>query len=166
VTTAYLSGPMEYSVSQGIRWRRWYEKRLKKVGVKCIVPNDLEQDVLSSLEVPLAELKLTNRERYKEIVRRFLITDLEEVGKSDFVIVKWTGEMTAGTPMEAIHAVLRGIPVYLITGIPLDRVPGSLLSCCTEEFHSLEALIEHLENNGLEGTEEEDQEEDDDGENS
>jgi len=140
--SAYLAGPMEFVEDEGLAWRRKFSRALKKVGVKCIIPNDEEKQIKK--RVDMAKLKKTDLRKYVKIIREFIRMDLEFIDNVDMLIVKWEGEVSAGTMGEVTYAYKIGKPNYLVTSVPLQDVPGWFLACCTAVFPSMEKLIEYF----------------------
>ena len=140
----YLAGSMEYSDNQGLDWRLEWREDLGKLGIQCIIPNFEEADIILDSE-QFQRDKITNLDKYINIMRKIIRKDLAFVEQVDFVITKWDGEKGAGTIGEAQHSFLIGKPNYLVTSLPFHEVPGWFLACFTELFHSKEKLLKFLE---------------------
>ena len=50
----------------------------------------------------------------------------------------------AGTQGELTLAHRAGVPVYLVLGMPVEKVSGWILGCATEVFGSVEELCDRL----------------------
>lgn len=140
--TAYLAGSMEYSRNAGISWRLEYEQDLNQMGFDCIIPEREEGFITDQAE--LNHLKSRDLPLYKKIMRQLIMLDLDFVNRVDLIIVKWDGEKTAGTIGEAQEAYVRNKPIYLITSLPFEEVPGWFLACFTKEFHTKEECFDYI----------------------
>jgi nucleoside 2-deoxyribosyltransferase len=140
--TAYLAGPMEKDINEGIGWRRQYEKELKVFGIDCIVPNDIEAQIKE--EVDIWDLKSKDIDKHIEIIRQFIKQDLKIVEKSDMLIVKWEGQPTAGTIHEVGYAYQLGKPCYLISKCSNMEILSWFLACFTKKFYSFEEFKNFL----------------------
>ena len=146
----YLSGGMEYAEGEGIHWRRnlqdWLERTL---GHTVFNPN-VESDKFFSSRYPnlnFRKLKKDNVPLYQEIVRHLVEIDCKEIAeRSDYVICLWDEGAVrgAGTKGELTMAKYFGKPVYLVTSIPLDEIPGWVLGCVTTVFPGFDELKEFL----------------------
>lgn len=138
----YLAGPMEKDHNEGLNWRRSYEKALNKIGIECVVPNDVEKDIKK--DVDMKDLKRNNIEKYISIIRQFIIQDLKFVEEVDIVIARWEGQPTAGTVHEVGHAFEKNKPYYLVSSLPNEEILGWFLACFTKKFSTLKELVEFL----------------------
>lgn len=141
--TAYLCGPMEYAGDYGIQWRLDLRKRLAPLGIKCILPNEEEANIISGQD-ELNRIKETDQEEYLLIMRLFIEADLLFVLQSDMIITCWEGERMSGTIGEAQHAYLNGIPAYLITSKKFSEIPGWFAACYTQIFPSIDKFVEFI----------------------
>jgi hypothetical protein len=146
----YLSGGMEYALNEGKDWRldieNWIQKSLKH---KVFNPNVASDQYLRKVlhKNNFRSLKSTNIETYIKIVQKFVIQDSKEIAtRSDYVICYWdmSAQRGAGTKGELTIAKYFMKPVYLVTQVPKEKIPGWVLGCVTEFFSSFEDLKEYL----------------------
>lgn len=146
----YLSGGMEYALNEGKDWRldieNWIQKSLKH---KVFNPNAVSDQYLRKVlhKNNFRSLKSTNLDTYIKIVQKFVIQDSKEIAtRSDYVICYWdmSAQRGAGTKGELTIAKYFMKPVYLVTHIPKEKIPGWVLGCVTEFFSSFEDLKEYL----------------------
>jgi hypothetical protein len=137
---AYLSGGMEYADGEGVAWRsELHDWILSNLGHDVFNPN-VESEKLFRTEYPdvdFRRLKLSDPPRYREIARRLVELDCDEIARrSDYVICYWDEGAVwgAGTKGELTMAKFFGKPVYLVTSFPLHDIPGWVLGCVTETF--------------------------------
>ena len=146
----YLSGGMEYALNEGKDWRldieNWIQKSLKH---KVFNPNVASDQYLHKVlhKNNFRSLKSTNLDTYIKIVQKFVIQDSKEIAtRSDYVICYWdmSAQRGAGTKGELTIAKYFMKPVYLVTHMPKEKIPGWVLGCVTEFFSSLDDLKEYL----------------------
>lgn len=150
IVRAYLSGGMEYAKNEGIDWRNdigsWIYNNL---GHNIFNPNiESEKYLTKSLSNRnFRPLKSTDIDAYTRIVKQFVIKDSKEIAtRSDYVVCHWdqSAQRGAGTKGELTIARYFNKPVYMVTRIPKERIPGWVLGCVTEFFISFEQLKEFL----------------------
>ena len=117
---------------------------LKNAGHDLIVP---ERKSLTDEEVAnFREWKTTDVERFRRVIRKIIQFDLDLIeNKADYVICHLgegptPGVSSGGTPAELTFAYRKGIPVYLVTAAPLERVSGWMLACADRVFGSVDEL--------------------------
>ncbi len=92
-------------------------------------------------------LKKNNPALYKAIASGLVDLDCAEIaGRTDLLICYWDDSAMrgAGTKGELTMAKFFKKPVYMVTAIPREDIPGWVLGCTTELFASFEALKEYL----------------------
>lgn len=146
----YLSGGMEYAKNEGVDWRNdiasWIRKNLQH---KIFNPN-IESEKFLAKSLPnknFRSLKSTDINAYSKIVKHFVIKDSKEIAtRSDYVICYWdeSAERGAGTKGELTIARYFNKPVYMVTRISKEEIPGWMLGCVTKFFSSFELLKEFL----------------------
>lgn len=143
---AYLSGGMEYIAGEGRQWReqlqRWLENDL---GIDVFNPNAESDRILGQLcpGEDLRRMKQSDSERYRTIVSTLVDLDCREIAeRSDLVLCLWDeGAMRgAGTKGELTMARYFGKPVFMVTSLPLQEIPGWVLGCTTRFFPSFDGL--------------------------
>jgi nucleoside 2-deoxyribosyltransferase len=141
ILTIYLAGPMEYTLDNGLDWRLEYRDILAEFGVKCIIPNHEEAELIPDVEA-FTKLKKDNYPEYKAVMRDIAEKDITFVWDADFIICKWEGERMSGSIGEMHEAFFHaGTPCYLITTQPLHTVPGWFGCCFEKEFRTIEEFI-------------------------
>ncbi len=146
----YLSGGMEYAADEGRDWRRemqaWLEHEL---GCTVFNPNVESEKFLAAEPggVDFRALKAGDIARYTSIVERLVTIDCDEIStRTDFVIVYWddAAQRGAGTKGELTMAHHFKKPVYMVTAMPPESIPGWVLGCITGRFPDFESLKKFL----------------------
>ncbi|MCX6136886.1 MAG: hypothetical protein NTV54_05250, partial [Ignavibacteriales bacterium] len=89
----------------------------------------------------------TKISKYIEIVEQLVRLDCEEiVHRSHYVICYYdeSAQRGAGTKGEITLAKYFGKPVYMITAMPKEEIPGWVLACATILLPDFDALKSHL----------------------
>ena len=150
VVRAYLSGGMEYAKNEGIDWRSdmeyWIRKNLNQ---KIFNPNSESEKYLRKAlpKRNFRALKSTNIDAFIKIVKKFVIIDSKEIAvRSDYVICYWdaSAQRGAGTKGELTIARYFNKPVYMVTRMPKEKIPGWVLGCVTNFFNSFDQLKNFL----------------------
>ncbi|HWR14041.1 MAG TPA: hypothetical protein VN577_04380 [Terriglobales bacterium] len=145
---AYLSGSIEYSADYGKSWRAEITPFLREMGHDVYDPALDEKKNLDDDEVKVfRKWKTTDLPRFQKTIRKIIDWDLEWIEKkSDYVICHWdeAAGRGAGTQGELTMAYSRGMPVYVVLGMPLGNVSGWILGCATEVFGGFDELKEFL----------------------
>ena len=145
---AYLSGSIEYSPDYGKSWRAHLTPFLRDLGHDVYDPALDEKKNLDDREVrEFRYWKVTDRPRFQTTIRKIIAWDLDWIEqKSDYVVCFWdeAAARGAGTQGELTMAHRRGIPVYLVVGMPMEKVSGWILGCATEVFENFEELKSFL----------------------
>ncbi|HYH01149.1 MAG TPA: hypothetical protein VD837_18635 [Terriglobales bacterium] len=140
----YLSGSIEYASDQGKSWRQALTPSILTLGHHVYDPAADEQKNLTEEEVrDFRSWKTTAEERFRGVIRKIIAWDLDWVEKySDCVIALWdeAAQRGAGTAAEITVAHRRGIPVYLVCGMPREQISGWILGCATEIFSNFDEL--------------------------
>ncbi len=142
LTQIYLAGSVEYSTS--LSWRREWKRDIEALGgYSVFIPGENEEEhPLTSGFKDLAEQNLIEfKEKFTELV---VEPCLERVNLSDLVVVKYNGEQTIGTIDEVCTAFRVGIPVLMVSSLPLRKISCWLLSHTTELFKTKEELLTKL----------------------
>jgi hypothetical protein len=146
----YLSGGMEYTADEGHSWRAMMHEWLEKTLSHSVFNPNEESDKFFALHYPsvnIRQLKQQDILRYVAIIEQLVRLDIEEIAqRSDYVICYWDegAQRGAGTKGEITIAKFFSKPVYLITQIPLEEIPGWVLACSTQIFPGFDELKEHL----------------------
>jgi len=145
---AYLSGSIEYSPDYGKSWRAEIAPFLRQLGHDIYDPALDEKKNLEDDEVrEFRRWKTTDLPRFQKTIRKIIAWDLDWIEhKSDYLICFWdeAAARGAGTQGELTLAHRQGIPVYLVLGMPQEKVSGWILGCASEVFDSFEGLKRFL----------------------
>ena len=142
----YLSGGMEYAKDEGMDWRNnmdeWIQQNLRHV---VFNPNKESEKIISNTlpQKDFRKLKSTDIEQYIHIARLFVDQDSKEISlRTDYVVCYWdkSAQQGAGTKGELTIARYFHKPVYMVTQITKENIPGWVLGCVTEFFNSFEQL--------------------------
>lgn len=143
----YLCGAIEYSPDHGKAWRAEITTYLRELGHEVYDPALDEQKNLSPEEVQnFRSWKALDLPRFQQTLRKIIAYDLDIVEKADCIVAFWDefAGKGAGTQGELTVAHRRGIPIYLVTALPVTSVSGWILGCASEVFPSFEELKAHL----------------------
>ncbi len=146
---AFLCGGMEYSPDGGRQWRErvrlWLQENLNHW---VYDPSEEARRILSEEEVRnLPEWKKTDLERYRKVLRFIINHDMDVMAnRADYVVCSWdeAAARGGGTQAELTAACRKGIPVYLVTEMPLDEISGWVLGCADKVFASFDELNFYL----------------------
>jgi hypothetical protein len=146
----YLSGGMEYASDEGRDWRSMLQEWLEKE-LHCSVFNpNLESESFFAAHYPAVNFRRLKKENpvlYQTIASGLVDLDCAEIAeRSDLVVVYWdeSAQRGAGTKGELTMAKFFKKPVYMVTEIPQEDIPGWVLGCTTKLFPDFEALKEYL----------------------
>ena len=142
---AYLSGAMEYADDEGEGWRKniteWLTSNLDH---SVINPVEESRLIISNTDShDYRNWKETDLVRYKNLINKFVMRDIEAVTKeANYIICLWNEEVFkgAGTHGEVTLAFEHSIPVYVVNQIPLTDLSGWIIACSTEIFENFEEL--------------------------
>lgn len=123
----YLAGSIEKS-EDPFTWRNEMEEFLSKYHTEVYNPCKEEKYKLKGLKCGRLPKDMTSwhqlksspephlRRRFMKYMKIIRETDLEAVGSSDFIIVRWDAatQQGAGTLHEIIHSAALDIPVYVV----------------------------------------------------
>lgn len=143
---AYLSGGMEYAKNEGVDWRHTMEQWLEEELHHSVFNPNVESDKFLRRKLPgqnIRKLKFNDVERFSRILRGVVDLDSKEIAvRSDYVICYWdeSAQRGAGTKGEITIAKYFRKPVYLITTMNLEDIPGWVLGCTTRFFRSFDEL--------------------------
>ena len=150
----YLSGGMEYAENEGRDWREEIQKWLQsELGCTVFNPNHESRRFFDTRYPGLdfRALKRNDPDRYRTIVEQLVDLDCNEIAeRSDYVICYWDqGAMRgAGTKGELTMARFFGKPVYMVTTVPFEDIPGWVLGCIKTIFADFDSLKRSLSSAG------------------
>lgn len=141
---AYLSGSIEYSPDYGKSWRSQITPFVRELGHDVYDPALDEKKNLDEHEVKVfRQWKTTDLPRFQQTIRKIIAWDLDWIEqKSDYVVCYFdeAAGRGAGTQGELTLAHRLGVPVYVVLGMPLEKISGWILGCATEVFTDFEQL--------------------------
>jgi len=144
----YLCGAIEYSPDHGKAWRAEVTPFLHELGHEVYDPALDEKKDLTEQEVrEFRGWKQTDLPRFQHTIRKIIQYDLDWIEERCDALVAYWDEHSgkgAGTQGELTVAYRRGLPVYLVTKLPIEQVSGWILGCASQIFSSFEELHEYL----------------------
>ena len=144
----YLSGAIEYSPDHGKRWRAEITPFLRSLGHDVYDPAEDEKKNLTEVERrEFRGWKLSDLPRFQQTIRKIIAYDLDWIEKrTDYVVAYWDEHASrgAGSQAELTLAHRRGIPVYLVTELPVGHVSGWILGCASQVFPGFDQLKRFL----------------------
>ena len=144
----YLCGAIEYSPDHGKAWRAEVTRFLHELGHEVYDPAlDEKKDLTEQETREFRGWKQTDLSRFQQTIRKIIQYDLDWVEeRCDALVAYWDEHAGkgAGTQGELTVAYRRGVPVYLVTTLPVEQISGWILGCASHVFPSFEALYEHL----------------------
>ncbi len=147
---AYLSGGMEFAKNEGADWRSEIEGWIRKNLKHTVYNPNRESERYLSRRFPsgrFRDLKFENLERFKEIVGDLVDLDSREIAhRTDYVVCFWdeSAQRGAGTKGELTIARFLQKPVYMVTEVREEEIPGWVLGCTTNIFGSFDELEDFL----------------------
>ena len=146
---AYLSGPIENAENDCADWRLSMTHWLKdEINHNVFNPVEATRGIISGItNDEFREMKKTEPEKYKKLVRKIIDIDIEAVVEnSDYLIVNWDESVFkgGGTHGEITLAYYLKKPIYLINHVSLDDLSSWIFSCSTEVFDSFDDLKIYL----------------------
>jgi hypothetical protein len=145
---AYLCGPND-SDDGGRLWRRKLAPFLRdQLGHRVYDPaEDARKNLTDEEAANFRSWQTTDLERFRRAARKMIAFDLDLLEhKADYLICFWDGvsAQNAGTPPALVAAHRKGIPVYLVSPLPVEEIDMWLLGCSDQLFLSIEDLKEFL----------------------
>jgi hypothetical protein len=145
----YLGGPVDFDEDGGRLWRRKLAPFLRDhLGHRVYDPAEDSRKNLTQEEAGNIQLwKTSDLERFRRVVRRIITFDLDLIERQvDYLICYWDASDAQGAANLAELAVAhrKGIPVYLVSPLPIEQISGWMLACSDQIFSSIEGLKEFL----------------------
>jgi hypothetical protein len=144
----YLSGAIEYSPDHGKSWRTDVTPFLRSLGHDVYDPAEDQKKNLSAAERrEFRGWKHSDLPRFQQTIRKIIAYDLDWIEqRTDYIVAYWDEHASrgAGSQAELTLAHRQGIPVYLVTELPVSHISGWILGCASEVFSSFEALKQFL----------------------
>ncbi len=135
----YLAGAIEKAPDNGCAWREEMGRFLTRELHHTVFNPCLEENhVLTPEEFRhFREWKENNLPRFRQVVHKIIRTDLDTLlHRIDYVVCLWDRYVMAGggTHGELTMAFWHGIPVYMVSHIPLAEMSSWIIGCTTEIF--------------------------------
>jgi hypothetical protein len=144
----YLCGAIEYSPDRGNAWRAEVTRLLHELGHDVYDPAcDEIKDLTDEEAREFRGWKQSDLPRFQQTIRKVIQYDLDWVEeRCDALVAYWdeNADRDAGPQGELTVAYRRGIPVYLVTRVPVDEVSGWILGCASQVFPGFGELHEYL----------------------
>jgi hypothetical protein len=146
---AYLCGPLDTAQDGGRLWRRKLTPFLREqLGHRVYDPSEGSPKALTDEEnANLLNWQKTDLDRFRRALRKIIAFNLDLLEhKADYLICYWgAGESQgSGAPAEMTVAYRKGIPVFLVTPLPVEEINIWVLGCSDQVFASIEDLKEFL----------------------
>lgn len=142
----YLSGGMEYAAGEGRDWRERMQEWIETELMGSVFNPNVESERFFSSRYPDVDFRAAKKGNpvlYREIVAHLVEIDCREIAeRTDVCICYWDegAARGAGTKGELTMARHYGKPVYLVTAIPFEEIPGWVIGCTDRFFDSFEEL--------------------------
>ena len=152
----YLCGAIEYSPDHGRAWRADVTPFLVQLGHDVYDPAlDEKKNLTDEERKDFRGWKVTDLRRFQQTIRKIIQYDLDIIEqRTDFIVAFWDEHAGrgAGSQGELTIAHRRGIPVYLVAGMPVTQISGWLLGCATEVFADFTELKAFLTMQSITGS--------------
>ena len=144
----YLSGAIEYSPDHGKKWRAEIAPFLRSLGHDVCDPAEDKKKNLTDEECAnFRAWKHSDLPRFQHAIRKIIAYDLDWIEqRTDYIVAFWDEHAAkgAGSQAELTLAHRKGIPVYLVTALPVTHISGWILACASHLFPSFEELKRYL----------------------
>jgi hypothetical protein len=145
----FLCGAMEFAPDGGRDWRekmrRWLEENVNHT---VYDPNVEARRLMSEEDLRgLPGWKTTDLERFRKAMRFIINHDLDVMrNRTDYVICFWDAAAArgGGTHAELTAAYRKGLPVYLVSEIPVEQISGWVVGCTSKIFSGFDELKSFL----------------------
>ncbi|MBI1941092.1 MAG: hypothetical protein HYS33_06260 [Acidobacteria bacterium] len=136
---------MENASDGGRAWRErmraWIQNSFNH---RVYDPTQEAERILSVEELrSLPGWKSTDLERFRKVMRFIINHDLDVMAnQADYVVCYWdeAAAQGGGTQAELTAAYRKGIPVYLVTEMPAEKVSGWVAGCADKIFSGFDEL--------------------------
>jgi len=144
----YLSGAIEYSPDHGKSWRAEITPFLRSLGHDVYDPAEDEKKNLTEVERrEFRGWKHSDLPRFQQTIRKIIAYDLDWIERqTDYIVAYWDEHAARGADSQAelTLAHRQGIPVYLVTELPVGQISGWILGCASQVFPSFAELKQFL----------------------
>ena len=136
---------MEYASDGGAAWRErmrmWIQDNLNHRVYDPVVE---ARKLFSAGELrDLPGWKVSDTERYRRAMRIAINHDLDVMTRqADYVLCLWdeAAAQGGGTQAELTTAYRKGIPVYMVTEMPQEKISGWVLACTDRTYSTFDEL--------------------------
>lgn len=147
---AFLCGGVEFAPHGGREWRERMRHWLEDKVNHAVYDPELETRRLLSEEDlnALPGWKTTDLDHYRKLMRILINHHLDALrGRADYVVCYWdeAAARGGGTQAELTAAYRKGVPVYLVTQMPVEALSGWVAGCTNKIFSSFDELKLFLE---------------------
>lgn len=144
----YLCGSTAHSSDHDTAWREAIRPFLRQLGHRVYDPLLDDRKILNDIEIrDLENWKSTDLPRYLKTIRKVIDNDLNRIEvRCDYLIAYWDEHASRDERMqgELTLAHRRAVPVYLVSGVPVEQVSAWDLGCATKVFSDFEQLKRFL----------------------
>ncbi len=145
----YLAGAIEAAPDDGATWRKEIGDFLSaELDWDVFDPSQHEQDFLTQLEKDnFRQWKSADINKFRPVIKKIIDRDLHQLlNECQGVICLWDEYVIhgGGTHGELTLAYEHDMPVYLVLGMPLEKVPSWIVGCTTEVFENFQDLQKYL----------------------
>ena len=146
----YLSGGMEYARNEGGGWRGTLEPWIRAALGHSVFNPTTESVNFLARRLPGKNFRLLKTKdfpKFRKVVSQIVDLDSREiVQKSTYLICYWdrSAQRGAGTKGELTLAHYFRKPVYMVTRMRPESIPGWVIGCTTQIFPSFRALKSFL----------------------
>ena len=146
---AYICGPIDFAEDHGALWRRKLKPFLRdQLGHRVYDPTeDALKSVTDEEAANLKTWQTIDLDRFRRVVRKIIAHNLGLIeNRADYVIccLESAAIHDSATPAALTAAYRKGIPVYLVTPLPIEAVDSWVLGCSDQVFSTIEDLKEYL----------------------
>jgi len=146
---ACLCGPIDSADGGGKLWRRKLAPFLRdQLGHRVYDPAEDAMKCLTEEEAAsFRAWQTTDLDRFRRVMRKIIAHNLGLIeNRADYVIcyLEPGSIQESATPAALTAAYRKGIPVYLITPLPIEAVDEWVLGCSDQVFSNVEDLKEYL----------------------
>ena len=141
----YLAGAIEAAPDDGMAWRADMTQFLiDTLDWTTFDPSRHERDFLTEEEkMNFRQWKSVDIQRFRPVIKKIIDRDLDQLlKKCDAVICLWDEHVIqgGGTHGELTLAYEHALPVYLVLGMPIEKVSSWIIGCTTEVFSNFDEL--------------------------
>jgi len=145
----YLAGAIEAAPDDGMAWRKDLTQFLKtELDWDVFDPSRHERDFLTEEEkMNFRTWKSVDIHRFRPVIKKIIDRDLHQLLKEcDAVICLWDEYVIngGGTHGELTLAYEHKLPVYLVLGLPIEKVSSWIIGCTSEVFSDFDELKQYL----------------------